>query len=75
MATEVRSLIDEGTARLARVAPEPRREAEVLLGAALGGELETANEKMRLAIRSHLAPDNIEGIKVGDEVYFHVTNL
>ena len=27
------------------------------------------------AIRSHLAPDNIEGIKVGDEVYFHVTNL
>ncbi len=27
------------------------------------------------AIRSHLAPDNIEGIKLGDEVYFHVTNL
>jgi nitrous-oxide reductase len=27
------------------------------------------------AIRSHLAPDNIEGIKVGDVVYFHVTNL
>ena len=27
------------------------------------------------AIRSHLAPDNIEGIKMGDEVYFHVTNL
>jgi len=27
------------------------------------------------AIRSHLAPDNIEGIHVGDEVYFHVTNL
>lgn len=27
------------------------------------------------AIRSHLAPDNIEGIKKGDEVYFHVTNL
>ena len=26
-------------------------------------------------IRSHLAPDNIEGIKVGDKVYFHVTNL
>ncbi len=26
-------------------------------------------------IRSHLAPDNIEGIKLGDEVYFHVTNL
>lgn len=27
------------------------------------------------AIRSHLAPDNIEGVKVGDNVYFHVTNL
>ena len=27
------------------------------------------------AIRSHLAPDNIEGIKVGDSVFFHVTNL
>ncbi|HMV10564.1 MAG TPA: Sec-dependent nitrous-oxide reductase [Cyclobacteriaceae bacterium] len=27
------------------------------------------------AIRSHLTPDNIEGIKQGDDVYFHVTNL
>jgi len=26
------------------------------------------------SIRSHFAPDNIEGIKIGDEVYFHVTN-
>jgi len=26
-------------------------------------------------IRSHFNPDNIEGIKVGDVVYFHVTNL
>jgi len=26
-------------------------------------------------IRSHFAPDNIEGIKVGDKVYWHVTNL
>jgi nitrous-oxide reductase len=26
-------------------------------------------------IRSHIAPDNIEGIKMGDDVYFHVTNL
>ena len=25
--------------------------------------------------RSHFAPDNIEGIRIGDEVYFHVTNL
>ncbi|MDO6430571.1 Sec-dependent nitrous-oxide reductase [Flavitalea sp. BT771] len=27
------------------------------------------------AIRSHFVPDNIEGVRVGDEVYFHVTNL
>lgn len=26
-------------------------------------------------IRTHFAPDNIEGIQVGDKVYFHVTNL
>ena len=26
-------------------------------------------------IRSHFAPDNIEGLKVGDKVFFHVTNL
>ena len=27
------------------------------------------------SIRSHFAPDNIEGVEVGDKVYFHVTNL
>jgi nitrous-oxide reductase len=26
-------------------------------------------------IRSHFTPDNIEGIKLGDVVYFHITNL
>jgi nitrous-oxide reductase len=26
-------------------------------------------------IRSHFVPDNIEGVQVGDSVYFHVTNL
>ncbi len=26
-------------------------------------------------IRSHFTPDNIEGIRVGDEVFFHLTNL
>lgn len=26
-------------------------------------------------IRSHFSPDNIEGVKMGDEVYWHVTNL
>jgi nitrous-oxide reductase len=27
------------------------------------------------AIRSHFTPDNIEGIQMGDTVYFHLTNL
>jgi nitrous-oxide reductase len=27
------------------------------------------------SVRSHFVPDNIEGVKMGDEVYFHVTNL
>lgn len=36
MATEIRSLLDEGAAKLARSCGEPRREAELLLGAALG---------------------------------------
>jgi nitrous-oxide reductase len=27
------------------------------------------------AIRSHFVPDNIEGVRLGDEVYFHITNL
>jgi nitrous-oxide reductase len=27
------------------------------------------------AIRSHFTPDNIEGVRMGDIVYFHVTNL
>ena len=26
-------------------------------------------------IRSHFTPDNIEGVKVGDKVFFHITNL
>jgi len=28
-----------------------------------------------VAIRSHFAPDNIEGVQMGDTVYFHVTNI
>jgi nitrous-oxide reductase len=27
------------------------------------------------AIRSHFVPDNIEGVQLGDSVYFHLTNL
>ncbi len=28
-----------------------------------------------VAIRSHFAPDNLEGVQVGDTVFFHVTNI
>jgi len=28
-----------------------------------------------IAIRSHFAPDNFEGVQAGDTVYFHVTNI
>ena len=28
-----------------------------------------------VAIRSHFAPDNIQGVQEGDTVYFHVTNI
>jgi nitrous-oxide reductase len=28
-----------------------------------------------IAIRSHFAPDNIEGVQLGDTVFFHVTNI
>ncbi len=28
-----------------------------------------------IAVRSHFAPDNFEGITMGDTVYFHVTNI
>ncbi len=34
----------------------------------------TVHVKMT-SIRSHFAPDNIEGVQVGDTVLFHVTNL
>jgi release factor glutamine methyltransferase len=36
VATEIARLVDEGSARLQRVADDPRHEAEILLGAALG---------------------------------------
>ena len=48
----------------------------------VGGQAETGitrrgkrvDVKM-LSIRSHFAPDNIEGVQLGDTVYFHVTNV
>ncbi len=45
---------------------------EAATGVSRRGKLVTV--KMT-AIRSHFAPDNIEGIMIGDTVMFHVTNL
>jgi len=28
-----------------------------------------------IAVRSHFAPDNLEGVQLGDTVYFHLTNI
>jgi nitrous-oxide reductase len=49
---------------------------------AIGSEADTRVERngkevhiYMSTIRSHFNPDNIEGVKVGDKVYFHVTNL
>jgi nitrous-oxide reductase len=47
-----------------------RSEAE----AGVRREGKTVHVKM-VAIRSHFAPDNIEGIQLGDTVKFHVTNI
>jgi nitrous-oxide reductase len=47
-----------------------RAEAE----ASVAREGKTVHVRM-VAIRSHFAPDNIEGIQVGDTVKFHVTNI
>src|SRR5690606_39204425 len=49
----------------------------VTMGEAKAKVVRTGNrvDVYMTAIRSHLAPDNIEGVFVGDEVYFHVTNL
>ncbi|MBM4187748.1 MAG: Sec-dependent nitrous-oxide reductase [Gemmatimonadetes bacterium] len=40
--------------------------------------VERQGNKVRIymtAIRSHFMPDNIEGVQVGDSVFFHITNL
>jgi nitrous-oxide reductase len=42
--------------------------------AAVSRSGKTVHVKMT-AIRSHFAPDNIEGVQVGDTVLFHVTNI
>jgi nitrous-oxide reductase len=68
-------LIKDKQVRFHRVAENThpqvvRREADA--GVSRAGK--TVHIKMA-AIRSHFAPDNIEGVQVGDTVLFHVTNI
>ena len=64
MATEVSRLIDEGIARLRRVADDPRHEAEILLAAAL--------RKSRAWIMAH-PEERILDCKATDRYEAHVT--
>ena len=57
---------------LANSAHPHATKAEVQGGISRQGK--TVHVKMA-AIRSHFAPDNLEGIQVGDTVLFHVTNI
>lgn len=56
---------------------EENKNAFVTKGEADAKVVRTGNkvDVYMTSIRSHFVPDNIEGIKVGDEVFFHVTNL
>ena len=40
-----------------------------------GGAEGQRGARRMTSVRSHFMPDKIEGIQVGDTVYFHVTNL
>ena len=64
MATEVSRLIDEGIARLRRVADDPRHEAEILLAAALG--------KSRAWIMAH-PEERVLDCEATDRYEAHVT--
>jgi nitrous-oxide reductase len=56
---------------------DENKSAHVTMGQAAAKVVREGNKVhvYMTAIRSHLSPDNIEGIKMGDEVYFHVTNM
>ncbi len=56
---------------------EENKNAYVALGEKESKVVRKGNEVhvYMTSIRSHFTPDNIEGVKMGDVVYFHVTNL
>jgi nitrous-oxide reductase len=69
------SLIKDKSVRFHRLSESTHPEVVRSVGdAAIRREGKRVHVRMA-AIRSHFAPDNIEGIQVGDTVYFHVTNV
>ncbi|HEU4631536.1 MAG TPA: Sec-dependent nitrous-oxide reductase [Gemmatimonadaceae bacterium] len=68
-------LIEEKQVKFFKVAEnEHPQVARAESEAGITREGKTVHVKMT-AIRSHFAPDNIEGVQLGDTVYFHVTNI
>lgn len=69
------SLISKNSLKIFNI--EQNKSAHVTMGQGAAKVVREGNKVhvYMTAIRSHLAPDNIEGVRVGDEVYFHVTNL
>ncbi|MFN8343487.1 MAG: Sec-dependent nitrous-oxide reductase [Spirosomataceae bacterium] len=69
------SLIEKNTKKIFKL--EENNHAYVSKGEKEAKVVRKGNEVhvYMTAIRSHFVPDNIEGIKMGDDVYFHVTNL
>ncbi|MFI5151264.1 MAG: Sec-dependent nitrous-oxide reductase [Bacteroidia bacterium] len=69
------SVIEKNSTKFYKI--EENSNAFVTKGEKLAKVVRTGNriDIYATCIRSHFVPDNIEGVQMGDEVYFHVTNL
>jgi nitrous-oxide reductase len=69
------SLIQEKSVKFHRLSENTHPEALKSLG---GGGIRREGKRVHVrmaAVRTHFAPDNLEGVQVGDTVFFHVTNV
>lgn len=68
-------LLKDKSRKIYRLASENDHPMVVKSSDDVGVERDGKNVYVKMGmIRSHFNPDNIEGIKVGDKVHFHVTN-
>ena len=69
------SMLQPGSLKFEKLAEN--RNPYVTTSEAGGGITRTGKrvDVKMIAIRSHFAPDNLEGVQLGDTVYFHVTNI